>query len=352
MHNECFQNANKVFVGVLKTNKRNGLDVRKPKKAITKADLEKLYEHYLIPGAASGDTEILQFKVFVDLVYLMGRHAKEGLWQLQKNWFKICKDDEENEFVEIIVNETTKKNQGNNLSASATLVHDDNNLMFAQPNTDRCPVKSFKKYMSLLNPKINDFFQHPSYNKSKYDAMAVGKNKIGKWMPIISERAGLSQKYSNHKIRKTCATSMKRGGIAIPNIAHHLKHKDIQTLQHYLEKPTIEDKQWNAVALHNYTVLNVEEKLPPIPEEPPQFQVAIAPQNPQQLPPLPVQAALPAPIIPEKENVQPENALVPSMMNQTKESSLHLQPCKIKSSQTSWNKPQSSSVEPHFTTAP
>lgn len=109
MHNSAFQNANKVFIGVLRTNKKLGLDVRKPKVPISKADLEKLYDQYLVPGLADCNTQILQYKVFVDLVYYMGRRAKEGLKALQKDWFAIKTDDQGTEYVEIIVNETTKK---------------------------------------------------------------------------------------------------------------------------------------------------------------------------------------------------------------------------------------------------
>lgn len=79
--------------------------MQKPKVPISKADLEKLYEDYLIPGL--NDTEVLQHKIFKDLVYFMGRQAKEGLQQLQKSWFEIKKDDQGTEYVEIVVNETT-----------------------------------------------------------------------------------------------------------------------------------------------------------------------------------------------------------------------------------------------------
>lgn len=302
MHNTAFQNANKVFVGVLRTNKKLGLDKRKPKVPISKADLEKLYEEYLIPGMVAGDTEILQHKVFVDLVYYMARRGKEGLRQLQKNWFEIKTDDQGTEYVEIVVNETTKKNQGDNLSAQATWIHDENNLMFAQPGDIRCPVESFKQYNQLLNPKIQDFFQRPSKNRKSYDAMAIGKETLAGMMPVISQRANLSRRYTNHEIRKTTATGMKSGGIPEQRIAHMLKHKDMQSLSHYLAKPTIEEKRENATALYNYTRANTSKNDKA--ENSPQKAIE-APKEPQ-LPPVPqVQ------IIPNKENVSPENAIVP-----------------------------------------
>lgn len=92
--------------------------------------------------------------------------------------------------------------------------------------------------------------------------MAIGVHTIRNWMPMISERAGLSRQYKNHNIRKTAATGMHKGNVAIPNIAHHLKHKDIQTLKNYLEKPSLEDKKDEAAALHNYTVSNPKDMVP------------------------------------------------------------------------------------------
>lgn len=131
-----------------------------------------------------------------------------------------------------------------------------------------------------------------------YDAMAIGKNQIGKWMALLSVKANLSRRYTNHELRKTTATGMKLGGIPIPDIAHHLKHKDIQTLSHYLNKPTIVKKKRNAAALHKYTVSerNQEE-----PMNAPDKESNPEPQN--------------APAIIQKENVLPQQAIIPFEAN-------------------------------------
>ena len=84
MQNETFQNANQVFKGKLHRDKQDGLDTSHSKKEMTKADLEKLYNNYLIPGLHHGDTEILLHKVFFDIMYFTGRHGKEGLKSFNK----------------------------------------------------------------------------------------------------------------------------------------------------------------------------------------------------------------------------------------------------------------------------
>lgn len=146
-------------------------------------------------------------------------------------------------------------------------------------------------------------FPTSSKDRTKYDAQVIGKNPIGHWMSVLSERAGLSRDYSNHEICKTCATGMMKGGVPVPDIAHHLKHKDIQTLKHYLEKPDMEEKRRNAAVLHNYTISDPS-KIVPIPRND---------QQPQQL-------ALPSTsnvemAVPEKENRNPQNAIIPFEAN-------------------------------------
>ena len=50
MENEVFQNANQVFKGKLHRNKKEGLDISKPRSDIDPEDLEKLYTDYFTPG--------------------------------------------------------------------------------------------------------------------------------------------------------------------------------------------------------------------------------------------------------------------------------------------------------------
>lgn len=183
-------------------------------------------------------------------------------------------------------------------------------------------------YMKMLNPKINDFFQCPSKNKSKYDAMAVGKNTIGNWMAEISVIAGLSRRYTNHQLQKTTATGMSLGGVAIPDIAHHLKHKDIQTLQHYLDKPTIERKKQNAAALHKYTVSAENAQEAEAQPEPQNNTLAI-----EATPVVNTDNAVDQ----QKENVQPENAIIPFEANIDDEHHQPSKPVAVQNSQVVTN---------------
>ena len=124
-----------------------GLDVSEPKKAIAKHDLEKMFDEYFIPGLARGDAEVLVQKVLLGLLYYTGKHGKEGLRALHQDQFTIKTTPEGKECVEINFNPTSKTNQGDHLSSSSDLLHNNKHVIFAQPGSVRCPVNSFKHCM-------------------------------------------------------------------------------------------------------------------------------------------------------------------------------------------------------------
>lgn len=72
-------------------------------------------------------------------------------------------------------------------------------------------------------------------------------------MATISEKANLSHRYTNQNIRRTSGNAMKKGGATAQVIAHQLKQKNIQSMMHYLDLPTLEEKQENQELLFKYT---------------------------------------------------------------------------------------------------
>ena len=253
MENEVFQNANQVFKGKLRKNKKEGLDVSKPRSDIDPEDLEKIYVEYFIPGLERGDTEVLMHKVFFDIMLHTGRRAKEGLRQLNKNSFDIKTSPDGLKYIEINFNEVTKKNQGDSNSSTLDTLHNNHAIIVEQPGSVRCPVNSFIHYLENLNEKCDAFFQYPDDTKTKFDKRPVGKNILGILMKVISENAKLSKIYTNHCIRKTTATGLRRQGFDLKDIANVTKHKNLQSLEHYIGGPTHQDKENYSDALFSYT---------------------------------------------------------------------------------------------------
>lgn len=108
---------------------------------------------------------------------------------------------------------------------------------------EKCPVTSFTKYLSKLNPGNQCFWQRP---KSKeyispttdvwYDNVAVGKNTLGKIMSNLSDDCGLSKRYTNHCIRSTCITALDDGGIETRHIMGLSGHKSESAVRSYTKK--------------------------------------------------------------------------------------------------------------------
>ena len=72
-------------------------------------------------------------------------------------------------------------------------------------------------------------------------------------MKIISAEAGLSRMYTKHQIRKTTSTGLLKQGHSLQEIAHVTRHKNIESLKHYISQPSYEDKARYAKSLYQYT---------------------------------------------------------------------------------------------------
>ena len=238
MNDHIFLQANQVFSGRLRDNKDKGLDVSKPRQTIEQEDLEKLFKNYFIPQLQKMDTKILLQKVFFDIVYYTGCRGKEGLRSLDKKSFEIKTGTDGLDFIELTFNEKTKKNQGHENSSAQNALHNDHHIISTQENNPLCPVESFKNYISRLNQECDAFFQYNSNDKTGYDNNPVGKNSLATMMKEISEDAKLSRIYTNHCIRKTTAMALHCQGFDVSEIQNVTKHKNLDSLKHYIAKPT------------------------------------------------------------------------------------------------------------------
>ena len=81
------------------------------------------------------------------------------------------------------------------------------------PNSNRCPIKIFEEYLSLMPPNrsCNAFYLQPLKNYSAtclFQNSAVGVNKLQQVVKILCKRAGLTGRYTNHSLRATAATRL------------------------------------------------------------------------------------------------------------------------------------------------
>ena len=203
--------------------------------------------------------DALQHKVYFEIAYFLGKRGKEGLRQLKKTSFSLKVNSEGREYFELNYNEATKKSQGDD-----TKEMNDQPIILSQPESERCPVASFKLYLSK-HTAINDFFQQPDpfFKKTTdqwYNKNPVGENTIGQFMSKISVNSGLCITYTNHCVCGTTATAMHCSGYLLHDIKFVTKHKNIESLKYYLEQPTIDDMQKYSDSLFHYTDKNKNSK--------------------------------------------------------------------------------------------
>ncbi|CAC5370547.1 KCTD1_15 [Mytilus coruscus] len=99
-------------------------------------------------------------------------------------------------------------------------------------NTAICPAASLDYILQPL--------QYPKANLW-YAAQPVGKNKLAGMMARISSAAGLSKRHTNHCIEATVATGLKQRGVDLLSILSITGHRNVKSLDSYIEGPSDSD---------------------------------------------------------------------------------------------------------------
>lgn len=110
--------------------------------------------------------------------------------------------------------------------------------MFITGN-DRCPVRSFIKYVRRLNPLCPAFFQQPRKEPIEgiyFDNVKLGHNKLGAFMSEISVASELSVRYTNHSCRATTVHVLDVAQIPSRHIMTVTGHRSESSLKTYSGK--------------------------------------------------------------------------------------------------------------------
>ena len=108
-----------------------------------------------------------------------------------------------------------------------------------------CPVKYFKKFLSVLNPNQTAVFQRPKRNFLPSDEIwfensPIGVNKLGDMMKEISLAASLSKVYTNHCVRSTTISALDEAGIPIHRIMQTSGHRSESSVKSYCDRQSLE----------------------------------------------------------------------------------------------------------------
>ncbi|XP_041355514.1 uncharacterized protein LOC121373129 [Gigantopelta aegis] len=237
-----FHTANNVFIAMLKKIKQLGLANPTHHEAISKEDLLKIRKQQSVD-----DPTKLQQKVWFDLTLGFGRRVCENQRQLSRGSFAINIDDVGCEYIAMTHREATKNHPGGigDTDKSKTFIY--------ATGTPSCPVFSFRKYVSKLNPQNNTFFQQPrkqatERDKLWYTTKALGHNALTTMMKRISKDCRLSKEYTNQCVRSTAVTLLSHAGVEAREIVKITGHKNEQSLSSCkTESSTAQKRHYSAI---------------------------------------------------------------------------------------------------------
>ena len=230
-----FEEANMCFSNMLKKIKGTNKGQVQHYAEIEPEDLRHLYRHLV--ENKNTPAGLLQ-KVWVDIMLYFIRRGRENLRDMSKNTFVVGVDASGTRYVEQATGEVDK-NHPDPLGAG----NDDTNgegRMYAT-GRDSCPVESYLKYIALLNPNQEAFWQRPKTRPSTdapiwYDNAPLGEKSLGGMMATLSTKYKLSQRYTNHCIRVTTVQALDDHNIAGRHIVRVSGHKSEESIKSYARK--------------------------------------------------------------------------------------------------------------------
>ena len=247
MKDRTFQAANQVFCGLMRDYRARGKDVSQHKAALTNADVERLYSSGTL---SDKNPQTLLYKVYFELSLHCARRGCEGLRDLRRESFILCRDENGHQYVTLAYHELEKNHQGVNRKES-----DRDPRMYEQLNDPNCPVASFKKYVAKLNPGCDAFFQRPKTTANSdiwYVNCPIGKNKLSTMMKEISGKAQLSRVYTNHCLRVTSATVLSRNDFNLNDIRSVTGHRSVDGVLPYVEGTSDAQRYKMSKSLHRH----------------------------------------------------------------------------------------------------
>ncbi|XP_072018376.1 uncharacterized protein [Amphiura filiformis] len=205
-----FALANLVFSANQEKLKKEGYGGTKHYAAIDASDVVKLYAS----GVFNEDTpEGLQNKVWFELMLYFGNRGRDKLRMLERDHFSVATDSDGRRYVYEANDELTRKRNQDDDSMKSTA----DVVKMYETRGKWCPVASFEKYISKLNPHCSALFQVPgrvemtpwykgSNDRPWYKNIPVSEKTLGSFMTKLSTAAGLMKCYTNYSLKFTSVT--------------------------------------------------------------------------------------------------------------------------------------------------
>lgn len=253
---ERFPTSTQAFKVLGKKLKSEGKAIIKHKEAISPEDFEKI-EAFLDTDTPEG----LQRKIFINILIYFANRGRENLRSLKPSNFIFETGDDGRMYV-MLKDNATKNHQDDGSESQG-------GRMCEVPNTDKCPVKLLRKYLSKLNPKCQFFFQKPKrdyFNINHgvwYDNVPVGKDILGNMLKKISNAANCSKTYTNHCLRATTISLLNDKGYTSRDIMTVSGHHSETSIKNYCKtssatKRKMSDEISNLIVNESSSNINID----------------------------------------------------------------------------------------------
>ena len=171
-------------------------------------DLTKLYNNiYMDPSTPTG----LANRVQMNVRLYFCRRANENMESMTKDTFVIrIYSVTGRRYVMKKVDELTKNRREMDKENISGHMPEDREM------PEYCPVvRNFETYLQKLHPQCNRLWQFSkdSFNISDecwFQKRPIGKDTLASFMSTLSKKTGLSQIYTNHSVRATGATILRK----------------------------------------------------------------------------------------------------------------------------------------------
>ena len=244
-----FPESNKIYKAMMVKLKKEGKGYVQHKEAVFDTDMAKIFQS----DAVDTNTPLgLQNKVFLDVMTYFGQRGRENLHLMRVDDYVLHTDEDGLRYFEHrdTLTKSRRENEDEKFGGQ----------MYEIPQSSRCPVTSMLKYLQLLNPGVNHFWQRPKAKKPShgpwYDSSPLGINTIGNKIKKIAETAGCAHSYTNHSLRATTVTILDEAGFAIKinrGIMEVTGHRAESSLKNYA-KTSVKRKREMSAKISSYSM--------------------------------------------------------------------------------------------------
>ena len=269
-----FTQANKILDAFVKDLRKTGkIAGIVHKKAVSKDQIQRLFESGELGPADSQNPAQLQRTAWLYLTLFFGRRGRENQRQLNPGMLSLRTTPQGVEYFELNRRQpgsllSTKNHQGG-LGDSED---ESDAKIFAVAGSQRCPVKTIRNYLDHLNPSSDALFQKPRDGQSQkfspaddkiwYCDSPVGSSTLDNMLKNMSRRAGIEPHLTNHCLRATAVTVLSDHNCETRHIKSVTGHRSDQAVESYNDRPSIEQQKKMSHVLSDFVSARASEASP------------------------------------------------------------------------------------------